>query len=716
MKHGEQQRDSLAGASASDAPPAAAREAGAGPPGGLAQEQTILVLRRELEDQKRLAEELRRSEASFRKIMDTAPDYIFLLRLDGEIVYANNSFRDALGYTEAEMKRLNILEISPARYTAMLAERLRKRAQGDDCLLLTEIEYVTKRGDIIPVETSSSLVKEHDRPAGILVVARNVSDRQQMQCALRESEERYRQLFEGIDDPILVCRTDGRIMDCNAAAIRFYGYRREELQEISPTDLLCEEYHRLREVNARRLATGETVVAESAHRRKDGTIVPVEVNLRHILYGSGEALLAVVRDIGTRQRMERELEEHKQRLELAIYGADLGMFDWDIEAGRLYTNATYWEMLGRERDEIREQLFTKWLSLIHPRDRESVRTYLVSAIKRRHQNTFCMEFRMQCKGGGWKWILSRGKIVDRDGRGKAVRAAGTHQDITEKKEAEKALAASEEKSRRLMELTSEAIWEVDKRERYTFVSPRIEEMTGYAPAELVGKRPYAFMSKQEAQRVERAFRPLKNGKLPFVFADVILRCKDGGEVVFENSGYPLLDEDGAVRGYRGAFRNVTERRHAEEELRRKEQQLETANRRLNEANMALKVLLKYSEAEQRDGGDKTAASFWKLVRPYIEKLRLTDLDDYQSSCLGMISSQMDKVLSPAAEPPHKRLDLTPRQVEIADHVRRGLTTKEIAQRMHISPFTINLHRNAIRSKLGISNKKISLRTYLSSLG
>jgi len=152
---------------------------------------------------------------------------------------------------------------------------------------------------------------------------------------------------------------------------------------------------------------------------------------------------------------------------------------------------------------------------------------------------------------------------------------GIKQDISERTQRDRALRESEAKFRDLVEKTSDWVWEIDERNRYTYASPRVRDILGYAPEELLGKTPFDLMPKEEAARVAELFAPIAADKKPFVLLDNVCLHKDGRPVVVETSGTPIFDGRGVFRGYRGMDRDVTRRRRAEQALAERTRQLES---------------------------------------------------------------------------------------------------------------------------------------------
>jgi PAS domain S-box-containing protein len=137
------------------------------------------------------------------------------------------------------------------------------------------------------------------------------------------------------------------------------------------------------------------------------------------------------------------------------------------------------------------------------------------------------------------------------------------------------LAEGRRKYRGLVEKINDWVWEIDADGVYTYVSPRAQELLGYAPEEIVGKTPFDLMPPAEAQRVWNAFEPTWLGRKPLEQLENTLVRKDGRLVTVETSGMPVFAEDGTFLGYTGVDRDVTARKQAEEALRESEERYRT---------------------------------------------------------------------------------------------------------------------------------------------
>ena len=165
-----------------------------------------------------------------------------------------------------------------------------------------------------------------------------------------------------------------------------------------------------------------------------------------------------------------------------------------------------------------------------------------------------------------------------------------------------------------------------------------------------------------------------------------------------------------------SMRYAIERKRVELKLLTREQELETQTRDLEEVNSALKVLLNQREADKKELEERIVGNFRELVRPLLEKLKASGLNDRQKAFLEIAEIELKNILAPFLRKVSAgHLKLTPTEIQVANLVKHGKSTKEIASLMNLSIKTVQVNRNNIRRKLGIINKKINLRTYLLSV-
>jgi len=179
---------------------------------------------------------------------------------------------------------------------------------------------------------------------------------------------------------------------------------------------------------------------------------------------------------------------------------------------------------------------------------------------------------------------------------------------------------------------------------------------------------------------------------------------------------PIHDTHGQVTGSVHVARDITDRKHAEEKLQKREVELKLKTHRLKEANTALKVLLSQIEGDRKELEENILANVKKQILPYLEKLKKSQLDTDQIIYVDLLESSIKSIISPLIKKlSSPNLDLTPAEIRVAGLIKDGKTTKEIAEYLGLSENTILSHRYNLRSKLGLKKGKTNLRSYLQSL-
>jgi PAS domain S-box-containing protein len=299
--------------------------------------------------------------------------------------------------------------------------------------------------------------------------------------ALEESHARTRELVDLAPDGIFLGDLDGRCTDVNGAGCRMLGYTREEIIGKPIIDVIePAEIERLRETREA-LLEGGTEVGEWHLRRKDGTYLPVEISTTILPQGRWQGF---VRDVSERTRAREELRQSRERFELALAGADLSAWDWNIASGEMAFNARWAEMRGFRFDELRGHIDT-WVAGIHPEDWPHVKKTLEDYLRGANP-VYEAEMRVRTKSGAWLWILDRGKVFARNERDEPTRMAGTELDITARKAAEAALRLAEAKASGILAMSADAIISLDTEQRITMFNDAAERMFGYSKAEAIG--------------------------------------------------------------------------------------------------------------------------------------------------------------------------------------------------------------------------------------
>lgn len=274
----------------------------------------------------------------------------------------------------------------------------------------------------------------------------------------------------------------------------------------------------------------------------------------------------------------REPSSDRQQLHLAVEGAEMGLWDWNVETGEVVFSPRSAEMLGLSFEES-TPLDGNWQDLIHPEDR----TWVMDAVKAHLDGRtpfYEIEHRRRHRSGEWKWILSRGMVVERGPDGAPLRVTGIHLDITERKRAEKALQKSERRFRMLVETMNEGLTVLDNKGIVTYVNNKMAQMLGYSIAELIGHSSAEFFDEENRailrEQLARRLQGVDSATYEIAFTG-----RDGKKIPVIAAVTALRDENGQYVGSFGVVNDITERKRAERALKESEERyrllVETVN-------------------------------------------------------------------------------------------------------------------------------------------
>jgi len=256
----------------------------------------------------------------------------------------------------------------------------------------------------------------------------------------------------------------------------------------------------------------------------------------------------------------RALGKSEERFRALVESSNDMIWEMDRLGNYTYVSPRVRDILGHEPQQVVGQ---SSLSFMTPADSSKTLPKLRKATA---NTTIDCEVSTHLHKDGHRVILETSGMAFADNTGQLAGFRGVSRDITERIEAEAALKESEERFRNLVETTSDWIWEVDAEGHYTYASPQIGDLLGYAPAELTGKRLTETMPTKEAAAMETLFTDIAEKGAPIHSLVTINQHKDGHIVVLETSAVPFYDKEWNIQGYRGIGRDITERRAAEKQL------------------------------------------------------------------------------------------------------------------------------------------------------
>ncbi len=379
------------------------------------------------------------------------------------------------------------------------------------------------------------------------------------------------------------------------------------------------------------------------------------------------------------------------------------------------------------------------MSIIHPEDRVLFLSHLKYKEGKKKNHHF--DFRIITSTGEHRWIAHTCQAVfGKNGDYLGWRAS--NRNITKNKLAEMAIEESEAKLKNIFENSSIGINLIplgDKRmptgkERVAMFNSAMLNFFGFSAEEILQKTLEEVSYHEDIKKDVALLNSLMAGTCDSYKIEKRFINKDG-KVIWGSLSRSLVRDDHGTPVYIVSnIEDINERKAAEEALQRthdelelkvhertKElaaanQKLEQEKTKLEEANVALKVLLKRRESDKSNIEDQVVANVKEVVEPYLNKLRTGRLDEKQRKYVDIIRANLNTVISPFVHTiASKYLKLTPSELQVANLVKQGRTTDEISNVMALSPETVSKYRKKIRRKCGLTNKKINLRTYLLSL-
>ena len=364
---------------------------------------------------------------------------------------------------------------------------------------------------------------------------------------------------------------DGDITAVNPAALAMLAHHdASALLGQNACNLLVEPS--LRQEDMERLDHDGRVLAFEAQLRKaDGGLAWVQGNAHAVQDRRGRitSYVGCLLDITDRKQAQDQLRNSEQRFRMVLDATSDGVWDRDVVSGTCHYSPQWAEMLGYSPDELAPTLAT-WENLLHPEDRPRVVSALEEHLQGRAER-YVAAFRMRHKDGGWRWVLSRGRVVDQDDTGRARRILGTHADISEWKRTEQELRESRERFRALIEALPDLVFQFDEAGRCLDVIAGEDNLLYRGAAEVKGKLLHEIFPERQADEFMRLHRRTFETDASQTYEYQI--PVPAGLRWFEARTAILHGVAGTESRLISTVRDITARKQAEQEQRRLEAQV-----------------------------------------------------------------------------------------------------------------------------------------------
>ncbi len=527
---------------------------------------------RDITENKRAAEALRRSEEKFRSIFVNTLIGIFQASLEGRFITVNPAFARLFGYESPEDLISSVTDIGRQIFADPAdRENVITGLKSSGCLERFFVKVRKKDGSNIWVALNACLVR--DKAGAILFVEGMVEDittRKRWEEALAESDRFSKEIITHANEGVIVCDRDLQYVVWNRFMENLTGVNSRDVLGRRATDLfphirehgIEQLMHRaLRGVTASSADTPFQVPQTGKTGWVQSTYSP-HVNARGEIVG----VIGMIRDVTERKKTEDSLRQSERRLDLALKGSGLAFWDLNVRTGDAIFDERWAEILGYPVSELTSNL-DAWRKSLHPDDLSRAMAELMDHLEGRKSDYYA-EYRIRTRSGSWKWIADSGKAYEWDDEGKPLRAAGTHLDITGRKQAEKALRESETRFRQLIENAPEGIF-VQTRGRFAYLNNAALRVFGARSRdEIIGQPLIERIHPDYHAAVKERTRILNEEKRAVPPQDQVYLRLDGTLVDVSVSVVPMRYEgdDGAL----AFIRDISERKQAEESLKQSE--------------------------------------------------------------------------------------------------------------------------------------------------
>jgi PAS domain S-box-containing protein len=531
--------------------------------------------------------ERRRVEEAYHALVDQSTQGLIIFQ-DWRVVFANEAYTKIIGYTIEEMQAMSFEEGQNVVHPddqATVWGRFNDRLEGKSAPDCYEFRAVRKDGSIIWLEMHASVIDYHGRPA-IQAAIIDITERKSIEETLRksednlrDSEELYRAVVEQASEAVFLLDADTKyLLEANATFCDMLGYNAEEIPGLKVYDFIAHNRESI-DVNVQKiLDNGRHFVGERLYRRKDGSIVDVEVNANIILRKGRRTICSVARDITERKRAEEMLHraEAKYRALVEEIPAITYTAALDGASTTLYISPQIEPILGVSPEDYRADPDI-WRKRLHPDDRDRVMTELAQS--REGNRPFKSEYRMIASDGRVVWFRDDAATVQ-DSTGKPLFLQGVMVDITERKSAEAKLKESERHLADIINFLPDATLVIDKEGKVIAWNHAIEAMTGVLAEQVLYKSNHEYsipfygdrreilidLVTKPKEAIEDLYPDVKIQEDGTLIDEAYMPNLRGKEAYLLGMASALYDCDGNISGAIECIHDVTEHRKSEEDL------------------------------------------------------------------------------------------------------------------------------------------------------
>lgn len=530
-------------------------------------EVVIQAIVRDITSRKEYEKAISKSENLYRSIIENIEDVYYRFDLNEKLVLGSPSGSKMFGYKSVEEMlgmSLDDFWVFPRQKEELYNVIKEKRRVKN-----FEATLKRKDGTFIHGALSASYYKnEQGKINGIEGIIRDISEQRKVETALAKEQFLMHNLMENVPDQIYFKDLKSKFIRVNKVVANRFGLSSpDEIVGKTDHDFFTKEHaDEAFAIEQNIIKTGVAIIGlEEKETWPDGKVTWASTTKLPLYDSRGRIIgtFGISRDITQQKKWEMALKGSEERLRLVIEATNDAIWDWNLLTNKVYFSDRYYTMLGYKPGEF-EPSFDSWINLMHPNDSGFCQIIIKKYIKEMVPE-FNLEFRLKAKDDSYRWIHARGKIVERDDKGKPTRIVGTHMDISERKTVEREL----EESKNLLQLVLDTIpvrvfWK-DKNLNYLGCNKGFATDAGFKnPQQLVGLSDYDVGWKNQANLYRTDdLTVIKTGQQKLNYEEP-QTTPSGNTIWLRTSKAPLRDSSGKIMGILGTYDDITESKNARE--------------------------------------------------------------------------------------------------------------------------------------------------------
>ncbi len=633
------------------------------------------------------------------EMVDSAPNTATVHDSEGRFVYANRKTFELHGYTPEEFFAINLHELDVPESAEKIEAHTREIIELGESTF--EVGHFRKDGSVLRLEVSVKPIVWEGKK-GFLSIGRDITERKQAEEAMIASEALFREMFKANEAVMLLIDPNtGQIVEANQAAARYYGYPLENLVQMKIQQINVLPSAEVSELMGRAF-NKQVNIFEFPHLLANGQIRDVEAYSTPLKIQNQTRLFSIINDITERKQTEERLRKSEASYRALTETIPDLLFKIDKDLRFVFIHAGRTEKLLIPKEEA---LNKNAYDLLPPELAEMTERNVKASLST--GEIFEYEYSLPVDGG-IHYYEARMLRCSPDEVLVLVR------NVTERKQAENQFLELNARKRAMLDTTLQSIVLFSSAGEIVMLNKTaefwIKQVYGHDAKE--GDSAFVFPHPEDIESFRLNFRKALNGKKT---AGEWRTRDQSGKVFWFALDYLPIWENNVVSGICFCAMNITELKLLEEEIKNRQTEAEEQSRLLERKNIALSELIDHARVERELFERRISNNIEQIVLPIVSSMKLASGERREEYAQLLENSLRDLLSEKGSRLARPELGLTPREIQICEMIKQGLSSKEIAKLLGIGLRSIDSHRYNIRKRLGLSDRSFKLITYLKSL-